>query len=149
MSTVLIVEDDSGNMQVFCFLFHSQGFRVLEATTGKEALEAGKRSVEPLDLILCDLMLPDMSGTELALELVKSHPEAAILFVSGMPLTALSSNDFCDFIQLPTHTTDFLEKPFHLSALKSKVEALLNRNSSIAVNGHRCPSETTLTSTGM
>jgi len=128
-TTVLIVEDDPGNMQAFCFLFHSQGFRVLEATTGKEAVETGDRSPEPLELILCDLMLPEMSGTKVAREVVKSQPEAATLFVSGIPFTALSSNDFDDFIHFPPHTADFLEKPFHLTELKTKVEALLNRNS--------------------
>ena len=136
MSTVLIVEDDPANMQVFCLIFHSQGFRVLEATTGKEALDTGNLSPQSLELILCDLMLPDMSGTKVARELVKSHPEAATLFVSGMPFTALSSKDFDDFIQLPPHTTDFLEKPFHLAALQRKVEALLNRNSPVGFTAH-------------
>jgi PleD family two-component response regulator len=46
MSTVLIVEDYPSNMQAFCLLFHSQGFRVLEATTEKEAMETGKRFPE-------------------------------------------------------------------------------------------------------
>jgi len=56
MKTALIIEDQPSNIQIFCLLTH-QGYRVLEATTGKEAIEAANPEIGPIDLILCDLTL--------------------------------------------------------------------------------------------
>ena len=55
MKTALIIEDQPSNMQVFCLLLTHQGYRVLEATTDKEAIEAANLEIGPIDLILCDL----------------------------------------------------------------------------------------------
>ncbi len=130
MKTVLIVEDQPSNMQVFCLLFSSRGYKVLEAATGQEAMEACGRFDGPIDLMLCDVTLPDVSGTKLALELVKSHPEASILFVSGIPRDGWSNVELHDFRQLPPGSADSLEKPFRPAALEAKVEDLLTRHGS-------------------
>jgi CheY-like chemotaxis protein len=129
MQKVLIVEDEPSNMQVFCELFSMKGYNVWEATTGREALDAGDRCAGPIDLVLCDLILPDISGTNVALELVKSHPEAAILLVSGTPRNIWSSCDAQNFSMLAPGSADFLEKPFLPAALERKVEDLLNSQS--------------------
>ena len=51
MKTVLIIEDQPSNMQVFCLLLTYQGYKVLEATTGKEAIEATNREIGPIDTL--------------------------------------------------------------------------------------------------
>jgi CheY-like chemotaxis protein len=130
MKTVLIVEDEPSNMQVFCFLLTLQGYKVLEASTGKEAIDATKGLNGSIDLILCDLTLPDIPGTKLARELVKSQPTAAVLVVSGTPRTGWSKSETNDFSELPRDHADFLEKPFPPSALQAKIEQLLARQSS-------------------
>jgi CheY-like chemotaxis protein len=132
MKTVLIIEDDLSNMQIFCGLLSAQGYNVREATTGREALDAGTRCCGLIDLLLCDLTLPDMSGTNVALELVKSHPEAAILFISGTPRESWNNSDIHNFSNLPPGSADFLEKPFLPSALERKVEGLLNSNTTMS-----------------
>ena len=90
MKTVLVLEDDPSNMQAFSALLWSMGYRVLEATTGKEAIEAGRPQYGSIDLLLADVDVPERSGTEVALELIKSHPAISVLFVSGTPMYAWS-----------------------------------------------------------
>src|SRR6202162_3691753 len=88
MKTVLILEDDPSNMQIFCALLWSAGYRVLEATTGEEALEIANHPNGAIDLFISDVAVPVLSGTEVALKLNKSHPATPILFVSGTPMYA-------------------------------------------------------------
>jgi two-component system, cell cycle sensor histidine kinase and response regulator CckA len=127
MKTVLIVEDEPGNMQVFCWLLRLRDYNVLEAATGKEAIDTANEVNGAIDLILCDLMLPDISGTRLARELVKSQPNAAVLIVSGAPRTSWSEAETNEFGELSQERTDFLEKPFLPVALETKIEQLLNK----------------------
>jgi DNA-binding response OmpR family regulator len=107
------------------YWFSSRGYKVLEAATGQEAIEACGRFDGLIDLMLCDVTLPDVSGQKLALELVKSHPETSILFVSGIPQDGWSNAELHDFRQLPPGSADSLEKPFRPAALEAKVEDLL------------------------
>jgi CheY-like chemotaxis protein len=124
MKTVLVLEDDPCNLQVLCALLWSSGCRVLEATTGKEALETANHQNGPIDLFIFDVNVPVLSGTEVALELNQSHPATPILFVSGTPMYAWNRSDLHNFRQLPPDRLDFLEKPFGASALLDKVGEL-------------------------
>jgi hypothetical protein len=125
MKTILVLEDDPSNMQVLCTLLWSSGCRVLEATTGKEALEAFNHQNGPIDLLISDVAVPVLSGTEVALELNKSHPATPILFVSGSPMYAWNRRDLQNFQRLPPDRVDFLEKPFGAAALLDKVGELI------------------------
>ena len=129
MKTVLVLEDDPSNMQVFSAVLWSMGYSVLEATTGKEAIEAGNRHYGPLDLFLSDVDVPEPSGTEVALELIKSHPAIPVLFVSGTPMYAWGRNDLDNFRQLPSDLVDFIEKPFLVSAFLDKIGELIEKRS--------------------
>ena len=71
------------NMQVFWTLLCSKDFRVLEARTGHQALEISDNEIGPIDLLVSDLHLPDLPGTEVALRLIESRPNLPILFLSG------------------------------------------------------------------
>jgi two-component system cell cycle sensor histidine kinase/response regulator CckA len=127
MKTILVLEDDPSNMRVFSALLCSMGYRVLEATTGTEAIAVGNRHQGPLDLLLSDVDVPEPSGTVVALELVKSYPDLKILFVSANPLDALGRNDLENFRQLPPDQVDFLEKPFRLLAFLDKVDEMIRQ----------------------
>lgn len=131
MTTILVLEDDLGNMQAFCAILSSMGYRVLEATTGKEAIDAFNRH-EPLNLFVSDIALPDLSGTEVALRLIQLQPDLRILFLSGTPIDYWPESDRRNFRQLPPGSVEFLEKPFRASALQAKVESLVNNHSSAA-----------------
>jgi CheY-like chemotaxis protein len=130
MKTVLVLEDDPSNMRGFSALLSSIGYSVLEATTGKEGIEAGNGQVS-IDLFLSDVDVPGPSGTEVALELIKSHPTMPILFVSGTPMYSWRRNDVDNFRQLPSDLVDFIEKPCRLSAFLEKVGELIEKR------GHR------------
>ena len=125
MRTVLVLEDDLSNMQMFSALLWSEGYKVLEATGGNEAVETGTRHDEPIDLLLSDIAVPERSGTEVALELIASHPAMVILFVSGTPMYAWDGTDLNNFRRLPPDRVDVLEKPFKPPALLDKIGKLL------------------------
>jgi two-component system, cell cycle sensor histidine kinase and response regulator CckA len=132
MKTILVLEDDLGNMQAFCAVLSSMGDRVLEATTGKEAIETSNNLYEPINLFVSDVSLPDLSGTEVALRLIQLQSDLPILFLSGTPINDWPESDRRNFRQLLSGSVDFLEKPFHASALQTKVESLVNSQSFIS-----------------
>jgi CheY-like chemotaxis protein len=127
MKTVLVLEDDPSNMQAFSALLWSMGYRVLEATTGKEAIEAGRPLYGPIDLLLSDVDVPEPSGTEVALELIKSHPTLSVLFLSGTPMYAWSRTDLANFRNLPSEMVDFIEKPIPVFVLLAKITDLIEK----------------------
>ena len=126
MKTVLVLEDDPSNMWGFSALLSSIGYSVLEATTGREAIEAGNRHGS-IDLFLSDVDVPGPSGTEVALEIIRSHPTVPVLFVSGTPMYSWRRNDLDNFGQLPPELVDFIEKPCRLSAFLDKVGELIEK----------------------
>ena len=125
MRTILVLEDDPGNMQVFCALLGSKGFQVLEATTGQEAIEISNNEIGPIDLLVSDLRLPDLAGTEVALRLIESRPNLPILFLSGIPMLNWTKRDLLNLTCLAASAVDFLEKPFRVSTFETKIQDLL------------------------
>lgn len=134
MKTILVSEDDLRNMQVFCAILNSMGYRVLEATTGKEAIEISNKYYEPISLFVSDMSLPepDLSGAEVALRLIQLQPDLPILFLSGTPIDDWPETDQRNFRQFSPGSVEFLEKPFHASTLKTKVESLLRSHSPVS-----------------
>ena len=128
MKTVLVLEGDPSNMQAFNAVLWLFGYSVLEATTGKEAIEA-ENCHGSIDLFLSDVDVPGPSGTEVALELIKSHPTVPVLFVSGTPMHSWRRNDLANFRQLPSDLVDFIEIPCRLSAFLEKVGKLIEKRS--------------------
>src|SRR5258708_2784098 len=129
MKTVLVLEDDPSNMQAFRAVLWLFGYSVLEATTGKEAIEAGNCHGS-IDLFLSDVDVPGPSGTEVALALIKLHPTIPVLFVSGTPMYSWRRTDLDNFRQLPSELVDFIEKPCRLSAFMDKVGELIEKRES-------------------
>ena len=87
---------------------------------------------EPIYLFVSDIALPDLSGTEVALRLIHSHPGVRILFLSGTPMDDWCESDQRNFRQLPPGSIAFLEKPVPLSILKAKVESLMNSDARVS-----------------
>src|SRR5260370_28848686 len=106
MKTVLVLEDDPSNMQAFSVVLGLFGYSVLEATTGQEAIEAG-HCHGSIDLFLSDIDVPGPSGTEVALELIKTHPTMPVFFVSRTPMYSWPPNDLHNFRQLPPYLVEF------------------------------------------
>jgi len=118
--TVLLVEDEPAVRRLARRILERSGYRVIEASDGVDALEVARRHRGPLDLLLSDVVMPRMSGGELARRLREERPGIAVLFVSGYPQAhghAASSLE----------DDAFLFKPFSGRVLLERVRETLGR----------------------
>ena len=82
--TILCVDDNEQVLSVRTFLLETRGYRIIAAKTAQEALEVLERSLPgTLDLILCDLLMPQMDGNELVRRAKQLHPGLPAMIVSG------------------------------------------------------------------
>jgi len=112
--TVLLVEDEAIVRNLTAEMLERQGYRVLAAASPRDALDVS----EPWDILLSDVVMPGMSGPELAERLVERHPDACVLFTSGY-----SGDAVADRGALPG---GLLEKPFTMEQLSAKVREALD-----------------------
>lgn len=123
MKTILLVEDEDMLRGLIRELLEIKGYLVLEASQGLEALELFKKSTEPIDLVLTDVVMPHMSGSELIERLRREQPALRVIFMSGY--TGANNAAIHKSLEMPG--VAFLQKPFRLNALISQVEELLLR----------------------
>ncbi len=113
--TILVVEDEAGIRGLIRRILGRQNYEVIEASNGRQALEIAREHNGPIDMLLTDVVMPEMGGFDLAHELLKKRPDTKVLFISGY--TGLAGFDPS---QLPPGS-GFLQKPFTLNALLAKV----------------------------
>ena len=118
--TVLVVEDESVVRQLTAEVLQRQGYRLLSASNGAEAVRVMKGSTEQIDLLLTDVVMPIMGGQELAKRYSLAYPDGKVLYMSGYPAARLSANSLSG----PEGT--FLQKPITLSELTMKVRQTLD-----------------------
>jgi DNA-binding response OmpR family regulator len=118
--TILIAEDDSLVRTMARAVLESKGYQVLEAATAEGARTIGAQYDGVNNLLISDLVLPDLNGRELSERFVKSRPGATLLFISGY------AQDVIDRHGVKQGQTAFLQKPFSPSALADKVRGLLD-----------------------
>src|SRR6185436_4084766 len=82
-NTVLLAEDNEGVRTLTVRLLQSAGYRVLEAADGVEALHVLRTATEPIDLLITDVMMPEMAGSELATHFAQLQPGTPIMFITG------------------------------------------------------------------
>jgi len=117
--TVLLVEDQDTVRRAMHNRFEREGYQLLEASDGEEAeLIAGQYN-EPIHLLVTDVMMPGISGPQLADRLTARRPDLKVLFVSGYPHDLLERHGAFD------HERNFLRKPFTGTELLGRVRALL------------------------
>jgi CheY-like chemotaxis protein len=117
--TILLVEDDAEVRQVATRILRRNGYRVLEAENGADALRVCENEPDPVDLIVTDIIMPGMGGTELAAKIREKQPNARILFTSGYTEDAVVRQSFLN----PGEA--FIEKPFTPDLLARKARELL------------------------
>src|SRR5207247_6171286 len=109
--TVLLVEDEDVVRRLGRIALAKRGYRVLEAANGAEALLLCEREQRPIEMLITDVVMPGMTGPELARELASRRPQMKVLYVSGYPQRAMAQQR-----ALPPGSA-FLDKPFTLDAL--------------------------------
>ncbi len=116
--TVLIVEDDDAVRNPAAEFLKMEGFKVLQARTGPEALRIVQDSRSNLDLLITDIVMAGMHGTKVAEELHKTHPTLKVLFMSGDVHEAAKASK-------TARGGNMLQKPFRLNKLNDKIRELL------------------------
>lgn len=117
--TVLLVEDEDGVRALIRQLLQKNGYTVLEARHGGEALLACERHGGKIDLLLTDVVLEQMTGRELTERLLPLRPDMRVLYVSGYTDDAIMQHGVL------TPGTAFLQKPFTAESLTAKIRQVL------------------------
>jgi PAS domain S-box-containing protein len=119
--TILVVEDEDAVRSMVREALEARGYRVLVARNGVEALDLAGRYGDYIDLLISDVIMPQMNGAELAQRLARLRPGLRVLFVSGY------TDDAVIRLGVLEKRTAFLQKPFSLDLLARTVREVLDQ----------------------
>ncbi len=122
--TILLVEDDELVRELTREVLRTNGYVVLEAKDGHEALRIGREYDGLIHLILTDVVMPQISGQQVVEQIASTHPDIKSLFMSGYTDDAIHHHGILD------PGVNFIEKPFAADGLLQKVREVLNRGHS-------------------
>jgi len=117
--TVLLVEDSDAVRDVVTCMLESDGLTILQASGGEEALALARRGEAPIDLLLTDIVMPGMSGVELADRLERERPGMRILFMTGFAEEAVVKEGILG------KRRECIGKPFTQEQIAKRVRELL------------------------
>jgi len=117
--TILVVEDEPAVREASTEFLRMQGYNILDAKDGLDALAMTKRYSSPIHLILTDVVMPNMSGGELAEQIRHLRPGIKVLFVSGYAGRTVLDHKVVDV------DANFLQKPYMLKQLAAKIREVL------------------------
>ena len=120
-TTILLVEDEEGVRTVLNELLTGLGFAVLQAANGAEAVDLARDRDGTIDLVITDVVMPVMSGQELARHLAELRPGVRILYMSAFASNIYSPGALANAL------ADYIAKPFDLDSFVDKVRELLAR----------------------
>ena len=123
MPRVLVIDDDEPLRSVLCRALERVGYEALEAADGQAALEVLRLQEDRVDVIVTDIVMPDMEGIELIMWLRKAHPSLPVIAMSG---GGRWSSDGYLQIARGAGAASVLAKPFEMQALLSTVKALVS-----------------------
>jgi signal transduction histidine kinase/ActR/RegA family two-component response regulator len=118
--TVLVVDDEEQVRSLECGVLQANGYRVLSAGDGREALRICRECSDPIHLLLTDIIMSNMNGRDLARQATPFQPTMRVLYVSGYPDEAELSSEGA------SEKTAFLQKPFTSDALLRRVRQTLD-----------------------
>ena len=120
VETLLVVEDQESVRSFAVAALKGEGYRVIEASDGNEAIAVAGRHPEGLHLLLTDVVMPGMNGKELSERLRALHPNMKVLFISGYTADVIAHRGVLD------PGVAFLHKPFNPEELAAKVREVLS-----------------------
>jgi CheY-like chemotaxis protein len=124
--TILLVEDEARVRKLIVDVLTARGYRVLEATRGEEAIRLSHQHQGDIDLMVVDVVMPEISGPELVRKIAPHRPGTHVLYISGYTDEAIVHHG------IPESGAAFLQKPFLPDALARKVREVLDTRSSSA-----------------
>ena len=126
--TILLVEDEEVVRGLTRKILMQAGYNVLDARSGDEAIRMCHAHAGPIDLLLTDVVMPEISGKEVADRLLELRPSIRVLFMSGYTDEAIVQHGVLDA------NVKFIQKPFTWVGLTKKVREVLNRKASISAD---------------
>jgi CheY-like chemotaxis protein len=117
--SVLLVDDDSAVRTLIKVYLQRDGIPVIDASSGEEAVEIFARDASRISLVITDVIMPGMSGRELAARVRDSQPDVPVLLISG----------YCDELPAETDGLRCLPKPLDFKQLLQEVSALAGAHS--------------------
>ena len=121
MAVILVVDDEQVDRELIRDILQRAGHIVLEADCYAQAVEIFHRHSRQVDLLVADVAMPEKNGCELAKQLLGSHPELGVLFVSGFV-----GAEVCKQYGIPVSDIHFLSKPFVGRDLSARVAEIIN-----------------------
>jgi CheY-like chemotaxis protein len=119
--TVLLVEDEALVRALASRILRDRGYKVLEAADGQEALRAAKEFSGEIQLVVTDIVMPQMNGRELVSQIEANRPDTKVLYTSGYTDEAIVRHGILD------PNVAFLPKPFTAADLERMVREVINR----------------------
>jgi CheY-like chemotaxis protein len=120
--TILVVEDEAANLKLVRRMLARQGYTILEAGTPGEAIRIAREHVGEIHLLMTDVIMPEMSGRDLARDLLSLRPHIKCLFMSGYTADVIAQNGVLE------EGMSFIQKPFSAKGLSEKVRQKLAQN---------------------
>jgi CheY-like chemotaxis protein len=118
--SVLLVEDDEAVRALACTVLSRHGYQVVEASDGQEALDLVQGRIEPVNLLITDVIMPHLNGLDLYRQLRQQWPDLRVLFMSGYTEGEIDADVIAG-------GAGFLQKPFTPEIFSQKVRELLDR----------------------
>ncbi len=119
--TILLVEDEPAILRLTTTVLQNHGYNVLTASTPKEAIQIAQAPNVKFDLLITDVVMPEMNGRELSKILGSIFPNLKHLFMSGYTADIIASQGVLD------ENVNFIQKPFSMREITSKVREMLDR----------------------
>lgn len=117
---MLLAEDQSSIRSVLREFLESKGYQVLEAQNGREALELAEHHPGSIDVLVTDVIMPQIRGLQLAERVIEVHPDICVIFMSGYSEDALLENQL-----LSQRNMTLIQKPFDPEDLAQKIRESL------------------------
>jgi DNA-binding NtrC family response regulator len=117
--TILIVEDDPMMMEMSSMLLQQLGYAVISAETPMQALRIAEEGSSDIQLLITDIIMPEMNGRELADRIKAIRPKIECLFMSGYTANVIAHQGVLD------KGVNFIQKPFSMKGIAAKVREVL------------------------
>jgi PAS domain S-box-containing protein len=122
-ATVLLAEDQDSIRGVLCEFLESKGYKVVSAQNGRQAVDIAEQYPGSIDVLVTDVIMPQIRGLELAKRVTVLHPDIRVIFMSGYSEDALMENRL-----LSERSMTLIQKPFDPEELAQKIRESLSRD---------------------